>query len=94
MNRGLILSLALAAGLVGGVLSRYITPTPVLAQSAAPKEIAAQSFVLMDDKNNIVGVFKPSDPRSDRTVVLLDRSGREVWRAGVSPKNLTWLNTK
>jgi len=33
MNRHLTLILAFAAGLFGGVLSRWITPTPVLAQA-------------------------------------------------------------
>jgi len=94
MNRGLILSLALGAGLLGGVLSHYITPTRAFAQSTVPKEIAARSFVLTDDKNNIVGVFKPSDTRSDRTVVLLDQNGKEIWRASVAPKNTTWLDRK
>jgi hypothetical protein len=88
MNRTYTLSLALAAGLVGGLLSRYMTPEPVLAQPATPQEIKAQSFVLVDGKNNIVGIFKPSADRIP-TVVLLDRNGREIWRAGVSAKVLT-----
>jgi hypothetical protein len=88
MNRTLPLSFALAAGLLGGLLSRYITPLPVLAQSGSPKGIKAQSFVLVDDRDNIVGTFKPSADRIP-TVVLLDRNGREIWRAGVSAKVLT-----
>jgi hypothetical protein len=84
-----ILSLALAAGLLGGLLPRYMTPLPVLAQAGTPQqEIKAQSFVLMDGKNNIVGIFKPSADRIP-TVVLLDRNGREIWRAGVSAKVLS-----
>jgi hypothetical protein len=94
MNRGLIVSLALGAGFLGGVLSRYITPTPAFAQSTIPKEIAARSFALMDERNEIVGVFKPSEARSDNTVVLLDQSGKEIWRASVAPKNTTWMNRK
>jgi hypothetical protein len=90
MNRTLTLSFALAAGLFGGLLSRYITPVPALAQSGAPKEIKAQSFVLVDDKNNLVGTFKPSADRTGApTVVLLDQNGKEIWRAGVSAKMLT-----
>ena len=88
MNRALTLSLALTVGFLGGLLSRYITPSPVLAQSGTPQEIKAQSFVLVDGKNNIVGTFKPSGDRIP-TVVLLDRNGREIWRAGVSAKVLT-----
>jgi hypothetical protein len=94
MNRGLIFSLALGAGFLGGVLSRYITPIPAFAQSTIPKEIAARSFVLMDERNGIVGVFKPSEARSDNAVVLLDQNGKEIWRASVVPKNPTWLNGK
>jgi uncharacterized membrane-anchored protein YhcB (DUF1043 family) len=77
------LSLALAAGLLAGVLSRYVTPASAFAQAQTQKELKAQSFVLVDDKGNIVGTFKPSADRIP-TVVLLDRSGREIWRAGVS----------
>jgi hypothetical protein len=90
MNRKVNPSLALAVGLLGGLLSRYIVLTPVLAQPAAPRQIIAQSFILVDSKNNIVGVFKPS-PKSDQppTVVLLDQNGREIWRAGVRDQVLT-----
>jgi hypothetical protein len=88
MNRTLILSVAIAAGLLGGVLSRYIAPVPAFAQGTTPKEIRSLSFVLVDGKDNIVGTFKPSADRRP-TVVLLDRDGREIWRAGVSAKVLT-----
>ena len=98
MNRTWMLSLALAAGWLGGAISRYATPTPAFAQSSAPKEIVAQSFVLTDENNNIVGVFRLSEPHSGRTVVLADRNGREIWRAPVSApfsaKNLSWVNGK
>jgi hypothetical protein len=90
MHRRLNLVLALAAGLLGAVLSRYIMPTPVLAQTPAPapkqapapKEIRAQSFIVVDDKNNVVGTFKRSVPKPGETptVVLLDLDGMEVWR--------------
>jgi hypothetical protein len=88
MNRTFTLFLVLAVGLFGGLLSPYVTPTPVLAQTTSPKEIKAQSFVLVDAKDNIVGTFKASADRIP-TVVLLDRNGREIWRAGVSVKILS-----
>ena len=88
MNRTFNLSLALGAGLTGGLLSRYIAPLPAFAQAQAQREIKAQSFVLVDDKDNIVGTLKPSADRRP-TVVLLDRNGREIWRAGVSAKVLS-----
>jgi hypothetical protein len=59
MNRIPTIALALSAGLVGGLLSRYITPEPVHAQgqTIAPKEIRAQSFVLVDEKGFPRGIF-------------------------------------
>jgi len=94
MNQKLNLSLALAAGLLGGVLSRYITPLPVLAQAGPAKEIRAQSFVLVDGNNNVIGTFRASVPMPgkpgglNQTVILLDRNDKEIWRAGVSVKVL------
>jgi hypothetical protein len=88
MHRTFVLSLTLAAGLLGGVLSRYITPVPAFAQAQTQKEIKAQSFVLVDGKGNIVGTFKSSADRMP-TVVLMNRNGREIWRAGVSVKVLS-----
>jgi len=38
MNRTFTLSLALAAGLLGGLLPRYMTPLPVLAQAGTPQQ--------------------------------------------------------
>ena len=89
MNIKLSISLALAAGLLGGLVSRYITPPPVLAQAQTQKEIKAQRFVLVDDKNQIVGTFKSAESQNGAptpNVVLVDRNGREIWRAGVSVK--------
>jgi len=88
MKLGMLFALALFAGVVGGVVSRYFDPAAVFAQTSAPKQITAQSFVLVDEKNNLVGVFKSSNIGSGETVVLLDRNGKELWRAGVSPKIL------
>jgi hypothetical protein len=93
MYRQSNLILALAVGLLGGFLSRYIQPAPVLAQAQTPppKEIQAQTFVLVDDKNNIVGTFKSSvtPPGQTPTVVFLDRTGHEIWRAGVGLQKLS-----
>jgi hypothetical protein len=59
MNRKLNFALALAAGILGGVLSHYLAPIVVLAQSqnAPPKEIRAQRFILVDAKGIPRGVF-------------------------------------
>lgn len=83
--------LALVAGIAGGALSRYIAPAPVLAQTQ-PREIRAQSFVFVDDHNHVVAMFEPSPPSlrdTNPSIVLLDRNGKEIWRAGVSAKVLS-----
>src|ERR1035438_1875746 len=59
MNRKLNFALAFAAGILGSVLSHYLTPNVVLAQSqnAPAKEIRAQRFILVDAKGVPRGVF-------------------------------------
>jgi hypothetical protein len=59
VNRTLTVTLSLAAGLLGGTLSRYMNPTTVFAQaqSTAPKEIRAQCFTLVDENGKVRGVF-------------------------------------
>jgi hypothetical protein len=87
MNRKVNLSLALAAGLFGGCLSRFLTPFPVLAQTETPKEMRAQSLVLVDEKNHVVWTLKPTESTGPTpAVVLLDWRGREIWRAGIFAK--------
>lgn len=105
MNTRLILAIALLSGLVGGLVSHYAFPVAAFAQQTpappapAPNEIRAQSFVLVDGQNNVVGTIASSEyrgwingqmvPRSGQpsqrgpepTIVILDRLGREVWRA-------------
>jgi hypothetical protein len=54
MFRQCNLVLALTVGFAGGFLSRYIVLPPVLAQGSAPKVIQAQSFALVDEKNDII----------------------------------------
>jgi len=88
-------ALALAAGLLGGMLTRYIAPPSAYAQNQAPQtapmEIRAQSFILVDQADHTVGTFsvspgplgpfgRPIFPR----IVLRDFNGREIWSAGGS----------
>jgi hypothetical protein len=89
-------ALALAAGLLGGMLTRYIAPPTAYAQNPAPQTapaaIRAQSFVLVDQSDQTIGTFsvvpgplgpfgRPILPR----IVLRDFGGREIWSAGGSP---------
>jgi hypothetical protein len=78
MNSRLTLAVAIAAGLAGGVLSRFIAPTPAQAQTAAPKEIRAQSFVLVDQKGTAYGLLGFS-PQGRPVIKLLDAKGQTLW---------------
>jgi hypothetical protein len=99
MNNKISVFMALAAGLLGGLLTRYIAPATVFAQNqtSATTEIRAQSFVLVDAQNHAVGTFfsEPLSPPSVRPVypgqpgpsriVLRDFNGREIWSASSNP---------
>jgi len=96
MNRTTII-VALMAGLVGGLISRYISPAPVLAQqpqaqSPAPVELRAQRFSLVNPDGSVVATFTVDHPKTPDTfplpppsVRLLDSGGKELWRAGGNP---------
>ena len=83
LNPRLTLTLSLAAGLLGGLLSRYVTPTNAQAQAAAPAEIRAQKFTLVDQNGTVCGVFavvdNPLRKGGNPVIQLLDIGGREVW---------------
>jgi len=84
----------MAAGVVGGVVSRFITPQPALAQDqpSTTKEIRVQSVVLVDPSDNPVGtltteavlarwVSKDSKGKSvSRVIVLRGPDGQVLWR--------------
>jgi hypothetical protein len=80
MNRKANLTLALACGLLGGVLSRYLTPIPVFAQAQlpAPKEVRAQSFVLVNKEGTVLGRIG-FDPGGLPNITLVDEDGRTIW---------------
>jgi len=94
MNRMLILTLSLAAGLLGGTLSRCVTPTTVFAQAqlTAPKEVRAQRFTLVDENGRIRGIFAIENPAlingveikgvGDAVIKLFDSNGHEIFHAG------------
>jgi len=80
MNRKVNITLALVAGLLGGLASRYLTPTPVLAQAQAPvpKEIRAQRFVIVNERGVPLGMFG-FDRDGVPMVKLIDEGGRTIW---------------
>jgi hypothetical protein len=59
MNKTLTLALGLGAGILGGMLTRYIAPPSAHAQdqAAVSKEIRAESFTLVDQFNQTAGTF-------------------------------------
>ena len=90
MKRGIGFIVALAAGLLGGTISRYISPASAFAQgqTAPAAEVRAQSFVLVDSSDQTVGTFTTTPRMNARGVmtgsriVLRDKIGREIWSAG------------
>jgi len=85
--KALYLTLALAAGLAGGILSRFVGPQPVRAQAQASPEIRAQRFILEDASGRTLGTFsvemaRPGDIArgASGSIRLFDERGREVWR--------------
>jgi len=76
------LTLALASGLVGGLVSHYLSPRTVEAQSPAPpaREIRAQSFVLVNEAGSVMGKFAV-DRGSMPAIRLFDSKGHEIWSA-------------
>jgi hypothetical protein len=80
MNRILVLASALAAGLAGGLISHYINPTAVFAQAPrpAPKEIRAQSFVLVNAQGTPLGIMG-IDPQGWPIIKLVSDRGNTIW---------------
>jgi len=96
INKMITVALSPAAGLTGGLLTRYITPATAYAQASVTKEVRARSFTLVDDLDRPVGTFTIDPPlfganplppsangsSSIRRIVLLDNTGKEIWSAG------------
>jgi hypothetical protein len=82
LNTQLTLTLSLAFGLLGGLVSRYMSPTTAQAQ-AAPTEVRAQKFTLVDQNGTVRGVFTLADDPTRKggypVIQLFDVGGREVW---------------
>ena len=92
----LILILSLAAGLLGGLFSRYVSPATAQAQAAAPSEIRAQKFTLVDQNGTVRGTFAVVDNPLRKggypVIQLFDIGGREVW--STSPPTEKLVNQK
>ena len=71
---------SLAAGLLGGAISHYVSPQLVHAQSEALKELRAKSFVLVNEKGTILGTL--TDEGGRPSLKLYDERGQEIWSAG------------
>jgi hypothetical protein len=91
MRRNLTLALALAAGFLGGFLSRYFAPSSVHAQVQPPDalEIRAQRFSIVDAQGHVIGTFTPTKKSSvdsariyPARISLVDAAGHELWSAG------------
>lgn len=101
MTNKTTIALALGAGIIGGMLTRHVAPPSVSAQDKAlvTREMRAQSFVLVDPADRVVGTFttepvrvlsmrRPPEPgTAPRTVVLRDPTGHLLWStdSGVVP---------
>ena len=92
MKHEMNLAFALAAGLLGGLLARYVAPISAHAQAQPPQEIRAQAFTIVDAQDHVMGTFKfVPEPRGSSKglqtarIVLLDSTGREIWSAGGDP---------
>jgi hypothetical protein len=83
-------------GLAGGVISRYISPAPVLAQQAqaqspAPVELRAQRFTFVNPDGAVLATFGvdqskvPDGLPFKPAIRLLDSNGTEIWSAGGNP---------
>jgi len=72
------LALSLAAGLLGGLVSHFISPQLAHAQSQAPAEIKAQSFSLVNQDGVTLGTFS-FDGLGRPRIVLRDQAGHQVW---------------
>jgi hypothetical protein len=71
--------LAFAAGLLGGIASRYVTPEMVHADSI-PREVRAKSFVLVNEQGTLLGTFteEAGRPSLKLSTPAATRSGRSA----------------
>jgi hypothetical protein len=83
MNRNVLLPFA--AALAGGAISHFVWAPPAEAQSqknAAPVEMRAQNFTLVDSEGNSIAQFRAE---GKNRIVLRGPDGALLWSAGGSP---------
>ncbi|MBI2680285.1 MAG: hypothetical protein HYX25_04665 [Candidatus Solibacter usitatus] len=87
MKRTMNIALTLAAGLLGGLLSRYLAPSPAFAQTQAPvpvpREVRAQSFILVNKEGKPLGRIG-FDSDGLPVITLVDEDGRTLWSTKAS----------
>jgi hypothetical protein len=87
MKRTMNIAVTLAAGLLGGLLSRYLAPTPAFAQTQAPapvpREVRAQSFILVNKEGKPLGRIG-FDSNGQPFITLVDEEGRTLWSTKAS----------
>ena len=78
MSNKTTIVLALAAGFLGGIVSQHIAPPPVYAQAqpAVPREIRAESFVIVDTNGVPRGAFAVNGKNGRPMIETRDRNGR------------------
>jgi hypothetical protein len=75
MKHKLSAAIALFAGLLGGVLTRYIAPPTAFAQDQPPipKEVRAQSFTLVDPSDRTIGTFAAEPTSGTPSSIIMHR---------------------
>lgn len=80
MSNKTTLTLALAAGFIGGIASQRIAPASVHAQTQTPPlEIRAQSFVVVDQGGLPRGAFGIDRQNGWPIVEITDPNGHAYW---------------
>lgn len=80
MSNRTTVTIALAAGFIGGIASQRIIPALVHAQTQTPApEIRAQSFVVVDAKGVPRGAFGIDAKKDWPTVEITDPEGHAYW---------------
>jgi len=76
--------LCLAAALLGGFVSHFAFSAPVYAQvlRIAPREVRAQEFVLVDEKDQPLATFVARQVRGNEVIEIIGNNGRVLWSVG------------